>query len=247
MSSPESPYHVLRRLISLIHNSPLETAHFYASLLHDLFAHDLLTGIALDVPSPGHDDIQTQQVHVDPHLAVHLKAWIHISAQEHYAAIHLVRDRVYHRLSTKKGKERATDDEAGSVAMPTLPFDGQRTHLEGSDACLECAMIMAEACQALNRFEEGRQVLHNVHQIVSRSTRPGGHSHVSLPSSLLILLTEKTTSASPSQSPQPSPPPLPSVSPSSRHSQTTSAWNACTSTIPRRHPNPTRSDSIKPR
>lgn len=69
--------------------------------------------------------------------------------------------------------------------MPTLPFDGQRTHLEGTDACLECAMIMAEACQALNRFEEGRKILHDVHRIVSRSSRPGKHPHVALPPSLL--------------------------------------------------------------
>jgi hypothetical protein len=181
MSSPQSPYHVLRRLLSICHNAPLETATFYASLLHDLFAEDLLTGTELEVQSlredgeeKGKSDVVTKKVSVDPHLAVHLRAWIHIAAKEYYAAIHLVREKVYHRASTRKGKERATD-----AFIPTLPFDGNRQLLEGNhESCLECAMIMAEACQSLGRFEEGRKILHHVHQATSRASGNPSKSHL---------------------------------------------------------------------
>lgn len=175
MSSPESPYHVLRRLLSLCHNTPRETAHFYASLLHDLFADDLLAGIDLDVRYLDGDKVKVEKVGVDPHLAVHVKAWLHVGRGEYYPAIHLVRDRVFRDNPTnKKGKERKAQDHSGAT---TLPFDGTRHLLDGHPECLECAMIMAEACQSLGRFEEGRKILHHVHAATSRATGNPSTSH----------------------------------------------------------------------
>lgn len=230
MSSPQSPYHVLRRLLSICYNSPLETSSFYANLLYDLFAEDLLKGVELDVccldlrkgstngalsatqetaggkegtkgkgksvsrssqkeaeddaypPSrsdpesstPHGQPIIVKKLKVHPHLAIHLQAWIHIGAKEYYSAIHLVRDRVYYDQSSKRkgysssNTYQEVDDELGSL----LPFDGARDRVQmNHQSCLECAMIVAEACQALGRYEEGRRLLKLVHESTAKANR----------------------------------------------------------------------------
>lgn len=230
MTSPQSPYHVLRRLLSICYNSPLETASFYANLLHDLFADDLLKGIELDVrcldlgaryiaedaslakkgkagttskgkgkskpefnhrtlhnsaAGPSHilpnglriadHDIHIKKLKVHSHLVIHLQAWIHIAAKDYYSAIHLVRDKVYRPTTiSRKGKEKADGLKGRGIKHDTafLPFDGNREQAERNHhSCLECAMIMAEACQQLGRFEEGRSILRNVHEATARANR----------------------------------------------------------------------------
>lgn len=233
MTSPQSPYHVLRRLLSICYNSPLETASFYANLLHDLFAQDLLKGIELDVrcldlraryiteealikkgkaaatslkgkgkskpefdPRKSHNGVagpshvlhngsrisdygvHVKKLKVHPHLAIHLQAWIHIASKDYYSAIHLVRDKVYQRTVTRrKGKEKANVGQGHESTHSTalLPFDGSREQTERNHhSCLECAMIMAEACQLLGRFEEGRIILRNVHEATAGANRDPG-------------------------------------------------------------------------
>ncbi|KAI5452610.1 anaphase-promoting complex subunit cdc27 [Naganishia albida] len=259
MTSPQSPYHVLRRLLSICYNSPLETASFYANLLHDLFADDLLKGIELDVrcldlgaryiaedaslakkgkagttskgkgkskpefnhrtlhnsaAGPSHilpnglriadHDIHIKKLKVHSHLVIHLQAWIHIAAKDYYSAIHLVRDKVYRPTTiSRKGKEKADGLKGRGANHDTafLPFDGNREQAERNHhSCLECALIMAEACQQLGRFEEGRSILRNVHEATARANRNLGLSltfakPVSFPASSALRLAQLSAQA----------------------------------------------------
>ncbi|KAJ9094314.1 hypothetical protein QFC19_007999 [Naganishia cerealis] len=231
MSSPQSPYHVLRRLLSICYNSPLETSSFYANILHDLFAEDLLKGIELGVgcldPSgssrngipctakepaygkvgtkgkgksvaasiqedpeddghllpragpegltPRDQPISIKKMKVHPHLAIHLRAWIHIGAKEYYSAIHLTRDRVYYdEASKRRGKRKMSNvnrDYDNEIAA-LVPFDGSRERLQRNhQTCLECAMIVAEACQSLGRYEEGRRILKIAHENTAKANQ----------------------------------------------------------------------------
>lgn len=228
MSSPQSPYHVLRRLLSICYNSPLETSSFYANLLHDLFSEDLLKGIELEVccldsstgsksgspaatkrsvvgkggtkgkgkstatqssqneaeddaypPSrsdpegsiPRDQPISIKKLKVHPHLAIHLQAWIHIGAKDYYSAIHLARDRVFYDQPSKR-KPKRRPSSAGRDEESDIPAVGDSDRLQRNrQSCLACAMIVAEACQALGRYEEGRRLLKMVHESTAKANQ----------------------------------------------------------------------------
>jgi hypothetical protein len=106
----------------------------------------------------------------DPHIAVHARALVFNETKDYYSAIALVRDLV--QPSTTGGssqKSKRMDDPStststsGWTAVPigkdkkkseTISADGRKHH-----GCLACAQILALACQAVGRFEEGREVL----------------------------------------------------------------------------------------
>ncbi len=120
-------------------------------------------------PTIGRNASKIAQQLFDPHVAIHARALVFHQNKEYYSAIGLVRDLV-EPASVERcrgaGRSDAPSTSASTSGRTAMPLkmeqglyestpDGVKEH-----GCLACAHILAMACVAVGRFEEGRKVLH---------------------------------------------------------------------------------------